>query len=89
MAPFTPSAYRGGFQAVLRLNTLLRVAIILIVVLTSVIALFAGAHWRRLDADAGPVAMTEAHPPERDEHLNRQKAFAMIILMLKEGRSAR
>jgi hypothetical protein len=78
----------------------LRVALTLIVVLAALIALVAGDHWRKLDADAGPVAFTMAHRPEPrphksasalegDEQLSRPEALAFLILMLKEGRSAR
>jgi hypothetical protein len=78
-----------------------RAALNLIVILTSVIGLFAGAHWRRLEADAGPVALTMAHrpeprphksasePPKGDEQLSPQRALAFLVLMLKEGRFAR
>ena len=79
----------------------LRVALTLIVVLTSVIALFVGNHWRKLDADARLVPLTmaqrpepqpdrSASAPERDEQLSPpKKALAFLILMLKEGHYAR
>ena len=79
----------------------LRVALILIVVLTSVIALFVGNDWRKLDTDARPVPLTMAQRPEprphksasasdRDEQLSPQKkTLAFLILMLKEGHYAR
>jgi hypothetical protein len=79
----------------------LLVALTLIVVLTSVIALFVGNHWRKLDADSRPVPLTMAQrpeprphklasAPERDEQLSPPKqALAFLILMLKEGHYAR
>ena len=79
----------------------LRVVLTLIVVLTSVIALFVGNHSRKLDADARPVPLTmeqrpeprphkSASAPERDEQLSHpKKALAFLILMLKEGHNAR
>jgi len=77
-----------------------RAALSLIVILISVIGLF-GAHWRRLDVDADPVALTMAQlheprphksasePPKDDVQLGPQRALAFLVWMLKEGRFSR
>jgi hypothetical protein len=78
-----------------------RAALSLIVILISAIGLF-GAHWRRLDVDADPVALTMAQltkfrphnksasePPKDDVQLGPQRALAFLVWMLKEGRFAR
>ena len=76
-----------------------RVAPLLIVILATVTASFAGDHRPTIDSGVGAVALTVATPPERRsvpersspvrDGVSREKTLALLLLMLKDGRGAR